>query len=67
MRRDRPLVSARLHRRPIRLNDRMSASVNVVTGTLDVSVTDLVLPAIGGGLPLGWLYGSLTAGAGSST
>ena len=48
------------------LNDRTSASVNLGTGNLQVSVTDLVLPAIGGGLPLGRVYNSLAPAPGSS-
>ncbi|HEX3393679.1 MAG TPA: DNRLRE domain-containing protein [Acidimicrobiales bacterium] len=49
------------------LTDRMGASVNLGTGNLEVAVTDLVLPGIGGSLPLGRVYNSLAPATGAST
>jgi hypothetical protein len=49
------------------LTDWMSATVNVGTGNLQVSATDINLPAIGGGtLSVGRVYNSLAGAAGAS-
>ena len=49
------------------LTDWMSATVNVGTGNLQVSATDITLPAIGGGtLPIGRVYNSLSAAPGAT-
>jgi RHS repeat-associated protein len=49
------------------LTDRMTAKVNLGTGNLELAVTDLVLPAVGGSLPLGRVYNSMAPAVGSST
>lgn len=47
------------------ITDRMSAKVNVGTGNLEVSATDIVLPTVGGSLPIGRTYNSQAGAAGS--
>ena len=48
------------------LNDRLTATVNVGTGNLELAATDVVLPAVGGSVPLGRVYNSLDVAVGAS-
>lgn len=47
------------------LDDRMSVKVNVGTGNLEVSMTDLVVPMVNGTLAIGRTYNSLEAALGA--
>ena len=49
------------------LTDRLTASVNVGTGNLQLAATDVVLPAVNGSVSLGRVFNSMAAAAGSST
>ena len=45
----------------VSLNDRTTASVNLGTGNLQVSATDLILPGVSGSMPVGRVYNSLSS------
>jgi RHS repeat-associated protein len=51
---------------PFQLGERLRAAVDVGTGNLLVTSTDLEVPAIGGDLPLGMAHNSLAIGSGGA-